>query len=1033
MVKLITTDSYFDLFPILTDSLSSTASDLKVSNLVFCEAKVSLMAERFISDRLGGSFNTDVYSFGKFLRVKKPMENLLSKEGSAMAIKRILKSVSLKCFRTSAVNLAPSLYDLIIQLKSAKVTPDDVERASLGASGILKNKLEDIAVVYDAYERYIFENGLEDQSSVLSYLPSIIQDDNQIKNSNVYLVGYGGFTAQAREIVKALLKTAKNVTAIFTEGNNGQAFVNETTDFFINACLELGIPFTKTTKESNYTAQGRFIVDNAFGPIKKSSDEKDIFKVKTPTEEVDLMAETIKKIVLDGKCRYRDITVALNDVDKYSSLIKSAFDTLQIPYFIDTKRDVSNHPIITLITSYIDAHRKNLERSTIAGFYKNPLFCDQKSLTDKFENYSIKYNLNYDKINQPLAFETTSQDYIELEQLRENISAQFKTFSVRSMLDSLLVKEKLEEFSAKLKAIGEEEEAAVNEQVYNSVINILDQMQLILGQVKLSLIEYKSVFLSGVTALKVSIIPQYNDAVFVGGYKETALAKAKYLFMPGLTSDVPSVRQDVAVLSDNDLTELEQLKVLVEPKIKVINHRYRENTALALSAFSERLYPTYPAYGLDGSANEKSELFSMLKQTIKEEPYSKRNPYLTEKQGLKSFALDCSKFVDGAIMDFSEASSYYKVLGEDKLKGVLDRANKEIKERLDRVDRPLISGETSPTTIENYYKCPYQAFMSYSLRVKEREDGVVNALSIGNLMHDIFSIYANNLSSITDKDSSDRVFGVAKEKVLKREEYSRFLQSKETSATVNRVLKECGKYCFATFNSFKSSKLRVANTEVSFGSDANCKYPAIPLLDGEVKIKGKIDRIDQSDKYYRVIDYKTGGVDDSEKALFAGVKLQLFLYALAVEKVLDGAGGKDLAGLYYLPVFDKYEKKEDKGAPMAVGFTLSDKTALNEQDELFESAGVSSFMPVKLDKKGGVRGGLDKETLNAYLEYALKISEQAVKNLKQGVIIPSPYDGACEFCNLKGVCDTENSIERKLDKVTSDTIKNSVKGGVNNG
>jgi ATP-dependent helicase/DNAse subunit B len=86
-------------------------------------------------------------------------------------------------------------------------------------------------------------------------------------------------------------------------------------------------------------------------------------------------------------------------------------------------------------------------------------------------------------------------------------------------------------------------------------------------------------------------------------------------------------------------------------------------------------------------------------------------------------------------------------------------------------------------------------------------------------------------------------------------------------------------------------------------------------------------------------------------------------------------------------------------------------------------------MPVHREKNGSIMGGLDKETLNAYVDYALKMSEQAVNNLKQGVIVPSPYDGACTYCKFKGVCDTENVIERKLNKVTESTIRNSVKGG----
>lgn len=1033
MVKLITTDSYFELFPILAKLLKPTASDINSRNVVFCEAKVSLMVERKIAESLGGSFNTDVYSFGKFLRVKKPMDNLLSKEGSAMAIKRILKSVPLKCFKSSKDNLAPSLYDLIIQLKSAKVTPEDIDNAKDKTSGVLKNKLEDVAVVYDAYERYIIENGLEDQSSLLSYLPSVIDADEDLKNSHVYLVGYSGFTAQAREAVKSVLKNAKAVTAILTAGENSQVFVNETAEFFVKACRDLGIKLDTINLHSEYTKTGRAIVENAFMPVREGVEKINdgsiyLLKEKTPTHEIERIAECIKDLVMKGEGRYRDVTVALSDVSEYANRIKETFDALDIPYFIDIKRDVSNHPLVTLITSYVDAHRKNLERKTLSEFFKNPLFNQDKNLSDRFENYLIKYNVNYSRINSPFIFEEQREDFSELESMRQNIAEIFKTFNVKTMIEKLCVKEKLSALSAKLKEIGEDDESAVNDQVFDAVMKILDQMQLILGDVKMSLTEYKNVFLSGVNALKISIIPQYNDAVFVGGYRETALAKAKYLFAPGLNIDVPSAKQDVAILSDSDLTALEQIKVLVEPKIKVVNHRIRENVALALGAFSSRLYLSYPIFGVDGNEKQKSELFATINCISEYKPFPEKCLYLTKKQGKKNFALACSQFVERELTDFSIPSAYYKAVGESELKGILDSANKEIKERLDKVDRPLISGETSPTAIEDYFKCPYQAFISHSLRVREREEGEVNALSVGNLMHDIFSIYATELDKITDEKSSDGIFDQAKDIILSREEYGKFLQSKETAATINRILKECRKYCYATYNSFKNSSLKVSKTEVSFGSGANCKYPALSLLDGSVKIKGKIDRVDESNNYYRIIDYKTGGVDDSEKSLFAGIKLQLFLYAAAVSRVESQQNNKGLAGLYYLPVFDRYEKQSDKGAPMAVGFTLSEKAALKEQDKLFEDAGSSDFMPVRLDKSGTLKGGYDRDTLKAYVDYAVTLSESAVKNMKEGVIIPSPYEGVCEYCKFKGVCGAENPNARKPDKVTASTIRESVKG-----
>ena len=72
--RLIITDSYFNIFPVLTSCLKGKTNTLDDKNVVFCEEKFSLMAERYICSELSGSFNTDVYSFGNFLRKKKNLK-----------------------------------------------------------------------------------------------------------------------------------------------------------------------------------------------------------------------------------------------------------------------------------------------------------------------------------------------------------------------------------------------------------------------------------------------------------------------------------------------------------------------------------------------------------------------------------------------------------------------------------------------------------------------------------------------------------------------------------------------------------------------------------------------------------------------------------------------------------------------------------------------------------------------------------------------------------------------------------------------
>ena len=1027
MVNLITTNSYFNIFDLLIKDLQEKGKDIKQKNIIFCEEKVSLLIERLICYSQGGTFNTEVYSFGNFLRTKKPLDNLLTIEGSSMAVKKILSSVSLNCFKASKSTIAPTLYNLIIQLKSAKVCPQDILTAIDGTTGVLKNKLVDIYEVFSAYENFVSKNGFIDQSTYLDFLVDLIRDDERLDGANVYLVGFNGWTAQIRQAIACLLDRTNNLTAILCQGDNPLVFVNESPAFIKELCKQKGVPLLQKHIESDYLNSAKTILDNLFNPFsdkKAKQTDANIFVFPAPNivVEVERVAEIIKQKVISGECKYKDMTVAVPD-GTYNFYIENIFNNLEIPYFIDQRKKVQHHPIVHLVLSFIEVYRKNFERKALLAFVKNPYFSLDTALNDQFENYLIKYNINYNKIKKPFTLSEKGENIQQLNKFREKIVEVFNEFNILKLFEKLNVKEKTESFTNILFEQNEKEESAINAQMYDATINLLSQMRLLLSDVNLSLSEYKNVFISGISSLELSIIPQYNDAVFIGDYKQTALAKTKHLFALGLTSSVPNVQKDVSLLNDDDIKVLENIELLVEPKINVVNHRNRESFALAITAFSNSLYLSYPVCAIDGAKNVKSEVFDTIKDLVELKPFPQENGYLTKKQGLKTFAKDCGEFMDGKSIEFTNACSYYTAVDDQKTKRLTELAGRTIQKELSSSKEVLLDKVISPTTIEDYYKCPYMCFMSHALRLKNRKQGEVDVLSVGTLMHEIFSLYTLNIDKVSDEKSSNDLFDSLVDTVLKSDEFQRFLTEPSSKMTVERVLVECKKYCYKTFLALKNSDFKVKKSEVSFGE--NCYYPEIDLLDGQVKIKGKIDRVDESEKYFRIIDYKTGSADSSDKSLFAGTKLQLYLYGASVAK--KHGAEKSPAGLYYLPVADKYLKPDEKETSMADGKTLNDESAVVSQDKDFYSNGESRFMPISLDSKGEIKNALNKDELNAYINYALSVSELAVKQLKEGVIVASPYEKTCEYCSYKGICHQDKRVARTLSTVKKETIINAPK------
>jgi ATP-dependent helicase/nuclease subunit B len=659
---------------------------------------------------------------------------------------------------------------------------------------------------------------------------------------------------------------------------------------------------------------------------------------------------------------------------------------------------------------------KNRERKALSAFFKNPLFCDDKTFTDEFENYLIKYNINYSAILEPFELGFSDQETLEKYQaFREKICSFLDKFNVRALLERLDVKNRLIVLGERLIKLGERVEAEVNAQVYDAVISVLDQMQMLLSGVELGVHEFKKVFESGISALELSIIPQYGDAVFIGGYKEVALYKAGYLFALGLTSGVPIVSEDVALLSDGDINKLSEIKILVEPKIRVVNHRTVENTGMAIASFSRALIMSFPLLSVDGKKTMRSEILRYAERLFTVRNYKYNDDFLTPEQGLNSFARLCGDFAEGRINDLALATAYYNALeGDVFVRKVLENANKEIKVRLDGENRSVIDGVTSPTTIEDYYTCPYMAFARRALKLSKREEGVVNALSVGTLMHEIFNCYAERVGEVLDKESSDRLVDEIVADLIKKSDYARYIKDAENDFTLNKVILEAKKFCFGIFNQYQNSDFKFYKAEQSF---------EIPLKSG-INLRGKIDRIDTYKGYCRIIDYKTGKPDGSEKSLFAGVKLQLYLYAISQKDF-------QTAGVYYLPVSDEYIANGKDGVGVAVGKTLQDQTLILSQDKCLNNGATSDFIPVTITD-GVIKNATNAQVLEGLKEYALKMCEQGATRMQDGVIVSSPYGDACEYCEFKGMCEGEFSAKRKLKSVDETIINQACEGGNDN-
>ncbi len=1053
-VNVYKVDSRFSLFTVVNSLLEGKTDNLDANNLIFCEDKLTLMIEKNICEKFNGSFNTKVFSFGKFLHSKVSIPNVLTKEGSIMAVKRIIENTELESFKHNKKGLSVTVYELIQQLKSANVTTKDLKDLLPKIGGILNKKLKDICAIYEGYNDFLIgdkkvyseENPkYYDQNNGLNMLPDIIDEDESLENADVIFVGYSSFTAQARRTVKSLIKKAKSVNAVLVGGDNKSIYQNETILAFKTMCEELeseglSIRYNENACESELQPLNKFIRDNLFLPkkrIKREEDKTTVDSIFTITaentlDEVERVGEIIKSEVINNHKRYRDFTIAVPDTLRYADDIESVFSDLDIPYFLDKTMGYASHPLTRLILSYYNAKKRGLRREEVCEFFKNPIISGDKQFSDCFENYLIKFGINYKKILEPFSFVPDEYSLSEFESFREKIVKALRAKTDLEMLEIVDAERVVGGFTYEKKnLIGaslSKKFSDFNSKSYQAISGVLSQIDTIIGETKIDDDERKNLFMLGIYALEVSVLPQQSDAVFIGLFKESSNVSADTLFMLGLTEEVPTCQQDVALLSDNDILAMEMKNVTVEPKIQVVNRRARESVGIATFSFRNALYLSYPKFSEDGKQNNCSEVITSLKNCFNIPSKRFSDGYLTERQALNTFAKDCGNYFNGENVDFSLANNYYFATElTKKAKEISDGAQVQIINRLNDGERDIsiVGNKISVSALEEYYHCPYKMFLKNRLGITDREAGELNSNNTGNFAHDILR---NFMTLLSKENDFDNCFLGAVEKTKSKDEYKRFFVDNKSICQAEREIEKARKFCKKMFALNNNSCFKTSATDLEVSYKDSGVYRAIDL--GGVKAEGVIDRIGRYNDKIMVVDYKTTkNLSLSNTELYTGLKMQLPLYANAV---LGGKNNEaknpneEVVGMYYFPIKDDYIKESEKSKIKVKGITVDDDDTINELESV---SGPDSFLSV--NNHGNGKTTRSREDFDAVIDYSKALAKKGVDCMTEGFIMPTPSNNSCKYCQYKGICDNEFISERKNKSVKDDYFKKALENETN--
>ena len=1098
-MKIYTADNNDIIIEKVVDEVSTLSEDTSRNFILIVPEKLSLSMERKVLDASSRKAitNVQVLTLSRLLkRFVKKNDNYLPKESGVMIIKKIIidNLEKLVCFNKTAKTLgfAEKIYDTISNLKNSGVTPKDLTKKVCGkVSKSLNVKMQDILLLYSEYQKYIENNNLIDASDRFILLSTLVKKSEMIKSSECYILGFDNITHSGLEVLKAVTANAKQCTfgVINNIGLNNSYIVEpEMLENVRDFCKELKISYTEVELKGSSTTIGSHIRHNLFAyPYKKMQigNEINIIECKNIVEEVSFVAEVIRKNVIRKNLRYRDFCVACPDLEAYGKVVKSVFNDYDIPVFVDTTEKLSSHPVIKFIQLLFQCTRRSCMSNDVISLAKNFFSGVGEAQIGVFENYCIKYGINYDKFKKTFEYgesgvdgknssyreqaenvrNTLIEKIIQVSECLNGCSSAIQyTQAVLKMLEIFDIETKLQQFIAQLNKNNEKIEADLSKQVLDKIKNLLEEIGKIIGETKLSLDEFYGIFMSGVESTTISLIPVSVDSVFLGDASTSKVVAPKFLFVVGATDgSLPKLVEDCGIIVDNEINELSSgIGKKIEPTIKTINKRERYKFLSLLASFTQKLYITYPK--VDASQAEQTPSLAVLDfkkifyrveegsslEIISLSNYRRRRLLFCEDSKDMSFAYEFStpkvakkKLLNylnqenlGAMLDIVPVVSalFYALKG---LKLCDDTLLKPLQTKLDKISTPeqffFPNKTTSISQLEAYFTCPFKFFANYGLKIKEREESLLKSIDFGNVLHKIAELYIKNI----DKYLKEENLAVRKHKIENLISWV-FDQEKLVIASnkhiVNSLKNEAKRLIDALTYQYSVSNFKPKYEELVFGESGIVK--GLDLGSG-ISLEGKIDRVDTMGDSFRVIDYKTGKIDLQAKNVYYGNKIQLFMYLNALKTKKN-----EPIGAFYLPIKNIFIE-EDLGTFLSTyklqGYFKDDANIAKNMDIQLNSNNLTSnciVATLKADKTNNETDNfvlkkqnhiLSGETLLGVMDYVLELSKVAVKEILAGNIEKSPIKNAdkpaCEFCEYRNCCGNVG-LEGKARTTTAVSFEN---------
>lgn len=768
-----------------------------------------------------------------------------------------------------------------------------------------------------------------------------------------------------------------------------------------------------------------------------NSYESSITKItgRNREREIELIAKEIKGLIIEKGIEPHQICVVFNHIHKYSPVVRDVFSTYGLPYNLTDRYSLNTSSAVISIINFLeilenDFYYKNIFRALSSGYLRTENV-DLSNLLQASVNLKIISGLKNwidsltTAINKPDNFEEERdfslnkeiykkalEDILKLEEqlapFNKKMTLTEFDKNLSDLIFSLEIHKKLinKDQTGFLQGIESiEKNIKAVTVLMNTIKEILNLFELEYGRnEKFNLKFFLNNIRTAVSSSRYNIKEKSNYGVQVTTLNEIRGLKFDYLFISGLCDGDLPTRYTPEIFFSGQYAKNE------------IKHQTEERYQFyqSLCSWDKGLYLTYPLHDdrqefvesnflkeftNHFSINNKNEKDYSSKIYSKEEllifigQESKEKDMHEIEKIVKDKSINLERIENSIAIDQLRINNPFE--NSEYTGMIFNELSEEAKEKLKRYKEK----EYSISQLETYAKCPYKYFAERVLNLKALEEPSeeIEALEMGSLLHNILyefystirkkGIIISKASAENFKTAENILFKIAEEKINDGNFNSPLtFYEKEKILGINGKRENSLLYQFLKTEKENNENFIPEFFEVVFGSlpagrqNSNREILLRELKAGDVKIRGKIDRIDINEKenIYEVIDYKLGGKKPKRDELNEGLSLQLPLYMYAAKELINAQLDKDLEP--DIPKIYSLKFREGQFGKSAVNIGLRKNSSAEEKNEVVNN--------------------LIKECLESVEKFVNEISLGKF-NL---TTLKDRENKVCGYCSFKAIC-----------------------------